>query len=41
MRHTWTINAGKVARLDEWHDLEVVQAFFDRVARVAASASRS
>lgn len=41
LRHTWTVNAGKVARLDEWHDLPVVRTFFDRVAlRIAGNGAR-
>lgn len=39
--HSWVIEAGKVARLDEWHDLPGVRAFFDRVAfRLASSRAR-
>lgn len=39
--HSWVVEAGKVTRLDEWHDLPGVRAFFDRVAfRLARSAAR-
>jgi ketosteroid isomerase-like protein len=37
--HSWVVEAGKVTRLDEWHDLPGVRAFFDRVAFRSASGS--
>lgn len=41
MLHSWVVEAGKVTRLDEWHDLAGVRAFFDRVAfRLASSMAR-
>ena len=39
--HSWLVEAGKITRLDEWHDLPGVRAFFDRVAfRLASNAVR-
>src|SRR5690242_2534676 len=29
MRHQWIVEGGKARRLDEWHDLPKVRAFFD------------
>jgi ketosteroid isomerase-like protein len=41
LHHRWSIADGKVTRLEEWHDLPTVRAFFDRVAlRVASDAQR-
>ena len=39
MRHQWVVDGGKAERLDEWHDLPKVRAFFDRVALRVASKS--
>ena len=39
LRHEWLVEGGKVQRLDEWHDLPKVTAFFDRVALRLASKS--
>ena len=39
LRHEWLVEAGKVQRLDEWHDLPKVKAYFDRVALRIASKS--
>lgn len=36
LRHSWVVEAAKIKRLDEWHDLPTVKTFFARVAlRVA------
>jgi ketosteroid isomerase-like protein len=41
LHHRWSTADGKVTRLEEWHDLPTVRAFFDRVAlRVASDAQR-
>ena len=41
LHHRWSTADGKVTRLEEWHDLPTVRAFFDRVAlRVASNAQR-
>lgn len=41
LRHLWTTDGSKVTRLDEWHDLPTVKAFFGRVAlRIASSGAR-
>jgi len=41
MLHSWVVEAGRITRLDEWHDLKSVQTFFDRVAfRQASSTQR-
>lgn len=32
MRHQWTIEGGKVVRLEEWHDLGRLKPFFTAVA---------
>jgi ketosteroid isomerase-like protein len=42
LHHRWSTADGKVTRLEEWHDLPTVRAFFDRVAlRVASNAQQS
>ena len=41
LRHLWLVEAGKAKRLDEWHDLPKVTAFFERVAlRIGSSGAR-
>jgi hypothetical protein len=32
LRHQWQVETGKAQRLDEWHDIPAVSAYFQKVA---------
>jgi ketosteroid isomerase-like protein len=39
LRHRWQVESGRARRLDEWHDVPAVKAYFDRVALNLAAKS--